>query len=137
MIKQVEFMGLNLTLAGIKEKMALEKALGNKSPIDIFFNTLGMLTVLEEVQNGGDIDFSRFTLPSLEVMLIIFHASAQKLNSGISMDKMTELIDQWFDQDGNSMLELLPVVIEVLQTGKYFPDFNEAVGDEQHSTEAQ
>lgn len=115
MIKQVEFMGLNLTLVGAKEKIQLEKALGC-SPLNFIFGMMGGAT------NEQDIDFSKIQIPTMPVMTTILHASAQKLNAGVSIDKMMDLIDIWLENDEeNSVFSLFTVVMEVLQTGKYLP----------------
>ena len=115
MIKQVEFMGLNLTLVGTKEKIQLEKALGC-SPLNYIFGMMGGAT------NEQDIDFSKIQIPTMPVMTTILHASAQKLNAGVSIDKMMDLIDIWLENDEeNSVFSLFTVVMEVLQTGKYLP----------------
>ncbi|MDB8553968.1 hypothetical protein [Turicibacter sanguinis] len=121
MIKQVEFMGLNLTLMGTREKISLEKALGNQSPLNFIFNSIGGAMIGDGVVES-DVDYSRIKIPPLSVMTIILHASAQKLNNGIALDKMMDLIDSWLEQqEGRSVIELFPIVMEVLQTGKYLP----------------
>lgn len=115
MIKQVEFMGLTLTLVGTKEKIQLEKALGC-SPLNFIFGMMGGAT------NEQDIDFSKIQIPTMPVMTTILHTSAQKLNAGVSIDKMMDLIDIWLENDEeNSVFSLFTVVMEVLQTGKYLP----------------
>lgn len=119
MIKQVEFMGLNLTLVGTKEKIQLEKALGC-SPLNFIFGMMGGAT------NEQDIDFSKIQIPTMPVMTTILHASAQKLNAGVSIEKMMDLIDIWLENDEeNSVFSLFTVVMEVLQTGKYLPYDNQ------------
>lgn len=115
MIKHVEFMGLNLTLVGTKEKIQLEKALGC-SPLNFIFGMMGGATKEDEI------DFSKMQIPTMPVMTTILHASAQKLNTGVSIDKMMDLIDAWLGKDEeNSVISLFTVVMEVLQTGKYLP----------------
>lgn len=133
MIKQVEFMGLNLTLMGTREKIALEKALGNQSPLNFIFNSIGGAMVGDGVSEN-DVDYSKIKIPSLSVMTIILHASAQKFNSGTSLDKMMDLIDLWLNQqEERSVIELFPLVLEVLQTGKYLPS-DEKVANEEEGT---
>ena len=116
MIKQVEFMGLNLTLAGTKEKIQLEKALGS-SPL----NAILPMIAGAMGENEQDIDFTKMQIPSLPFMITVLHASAQKLNAGVSMDKMMNLVDAWLEQDDNNVFGLFSIVMEVLQTGKYLP----------------
>lgn len=119
MIRQIEFMGLNLTLVGTKEKIQLEKALGC-SPLNFIFGMMGGAT------NEEEMDFSKMQIPTMPVMVTILHSSAQKLNAGISVDKMMDLVDAWLDQDKeNSVISLFTVVMEVLQTGKYLPSEKE------------
>lgn len=123
MIKTVEFMGLNLTLAGVKEKLVLEKELGNQSPLGILMPVLApFLSEAMSVEGEIDlssIDLSKFQAIPLSVMLVILHASAQKLNSGVTMEKMEELVDAYLEQDG-SVVELFGnIIISVLETGKY------------------
>lgn len=131
MIKQVEFMGLNLTLMGTREKIALEKALGNQSPLNFIFNSIGGAMIGDGVVES-DVDYSKIKIPSLSVMTIILHASAQKLNNGVSLDKMMDLIDSWLEQqEGHSVIELFPIVMEVLQTGKYLPSDEKATNEEE------
>lgn len=114
-IKQVEFMNLNLTLAGTKEKMALEKALGG-SPLN------HILPMMGGVSEEQEMDFSKMQIPSLPFMVAVLHASAQKLNAGVSMDKMMDIVDAYLEQDvENSVFGLFAIVMEVLQTGKYLP----------------
>ncbi len=130
MIRTVDFMGLNLTLMGTKEKVQLEKTLGC-SPLNLLFGMVGGATTEEELDfakmQGGatteeELDFAKMQIPTLPVMVTILHASAQKLNANVSVDKMFDLIDLWLEQDEeNSVISLFSVVMEVLQTGKYLP----------------
>ena len=112
-MKTVEFMNLQLAM-GVKEKMQLERALGGQSPLNFIF---GMI--------GGDVeqlDMSKMKLPSLEFMVtVLFHAS-QKLNHGITQDKMMDIVDEFLDQDENSVMALLPIIIDVLKQAKYLPN---------------
>lgn len=115
MIKQVEFMGLNLTLAGVKEKIQLEKALGGSPLNHILPMMSGVMT------DGEEMDLSKMQIPSLPFMVTVLHASALKLNAGVSMDKMMEIVESYLEQDDNSVFSLFAVTMEVLQTGKYLP----------------
>lgn len=120
MIKQVEFQGLNLTLVGTKEKIALEKALGG-SPLNAILPMMaGAMGESEQ-----DVDFSKMQIPSLPFMITVLHASAQKLNAGVSMDKMMDLVDVYLEDQESSVFGLFQVVMEVLQTGKYLPSEKE------------
>ena len=112
-MKTVEFMNLTLTLAGTKEKIALEKALGG-SPLN---EILPMMAGATE----GEMDFSKMQIPSLPFMVTVLHASAQKLNAGVTMDKMMDLVDAYLEGEDASVFGLFAIVMEVLQTGKYLP----------------
>ena len=112
-MKTVEFMNLTLTLAGTKEKIALEKALGC-SPLN---HILPMMAGATE----GDMDFSKMQIPSLPFMIQVLHASSQKLNHGVTMDKMMDLVDVYLEQEDASVFGLFAIVMEVLMTGKYLP----------------
>ena len=112
-MKTVEFMNLTLTLAGTKEKMALEKALGC-SPLN---HILPMMAGATE----GEMDFSKMQIPSLPFMVTVLHASAQKLNHGITVEKIYDLVDAYLEQEDASVFGLFAIVMEVLMTGKYLP----------------
>ena len=120
MIKKVEFQGLNLTLAGTKEKIALEKALGG-SPLNAILPMMAASTGESE----NDIDFSKLQIPSLPFMITVLHTSAQKLNAGVTMEKMTDLVDVYLEGEDASVLELFQVIMDVLATGKYLPSTKE------------
>ena len=111
MIKTVEFMNLTLTLAGTKEKMALEKALGC-SPLN---HILPMMAGATE----GEMDFSKMQIPSLPFMVTVLHTSAQKLNHGITVEKIYDLVDGYLEGEDASVFGLFAIVMEVLMTGKY------------------
>ena len=120
MIKKVEFQGLNLTLAGTKEKMVLEKALGG-SPL----NAILPMMAGAMGENEQDIDFSKMQIPSLPFMVTVLHAAAQKLNAGVTMDKVVDLVDAYLDGEEASVFGLFQVIMEVLATGKYLPSTKE------------
>ena len=82
-----------------RQIVALEKALG-KSPLNI----------LMEAQDG--------VLPSVEDMLMILAASLQQFHHGYDLDKVYDLYDE-FVEDGNTMLELIPIIIDVLSVSGY------------------
>ena len=82
-----------------RQVVALEKSLG-KSPLNI----------LMEAQDG--------VLPSIEDMLMILAASLQQYHHGFDLDKVYDLYDE-FVKDGNTMLELIPIIIDVLSVSGY------------------
>ena len=77
----------------------LEKKLG-KSPLNI----------LMEAQDGK--------LPSIEEMLLILHASLQQYEHGYAIADVYDLYDEFVDA-GNTMIELLPIIIDVLSVSGY------------------
>ena len=82
-----------------RQVVALEKSLG-KSPLNI----------LMEAQDG--------VLPSIEDMLMILAASLQQYHHGFDLDKVYDLYNE-FVEDGNTMLELIPIIIDVLSVSGY------------------
>ena len=114
MLKVVKFQGLDLTM-GVKEKIALERALGGQSPLNFIFKMVGE-------GNVEELDMSQLQLPSLEFMvLVLFHAS-QKLNHGINQEKMFDIVDAFLEEPENSVMTLLTVVVNVLRVAKYLPE---------------
>lgn len=114
MIKTVEFQGLKLAM-GTKEKIQLERALGNQSPLNFIFKMVGNGDVQE-------LDLSQMQLPSLEFMVTVLLHASQKLNHGINQDKMFDLVDAFLDEPDNSVMLLLNVVMDVLKQAKYLPE---------------
>ena len=82
-----------------RSSVALEKSLG-KSP----------LTMLMKLDAGE--------LPTLTDMVLILHAMLQPLNHGISLERTYDLYDAYV-ADGNSLFDLIPVIIEVFQESGY------------------
>ena len=116
MKKTVKFMNLDLIM-GIKEKIALEKELG-ASPLDFIFSIAGGL-------DGEEVDLSTIKIPPLPVIIaVLFHAS-QKLNHGISREKFYDIVDNFLEQDEESVMSLFTIMIEVLQVSKYLPSMEE------------
>lgn len=77
----------------------LEKALG-KNP----------LIVLMEASDGK--------LPKITDIVIMLQAMLQTYHHGYNLDKTMDLFDKYVE-DGNSMIELIPVLLEVFQTSGY------------------
>ena len=115
-MKTVTFMNMELTM-GVKEKVALERALG-QSPLNFIFGMMG--GAIE-----GDLDLANMRIPSLQVMVeILFHATT-KLNHGINRDKFMDMLDAYLEEDEHSVMDLFTVVMEVLQVSKYLPSVKE------------
>ena len=113
-MKTVKFMGLDLTLASTKSKIALEDKIG--SPLQYLFGMMG------GAMDDEDIDVTKMQIPPLKVMVLTIHASAQKLNANVSVEKVFDLVDAYLEQDENSVISLFTIFIELLQTGKYLPE---------------
>lgn len=82
-----------------RASMALEKALGY-NPISLFM----------EIENGK--------MPRLTDIVIILHATLQPYHHGITMDKAADLFDDYV-ADGKSMIDIIPVFIEVFKQSGY------------------
>lgn len=102
MKNHVEFkVGEKALKLGMKTRqiVALEKSLG-KSPLNI----------LMDAQEGA--------LPSINDMLIILWAALQQFEHGYNMEAVYDLYDE-FIAEGNTMMELIPIVIDVLSVSGY------------------
>ena len=82
----------------------LEKKLGT-NPVNIFM-----------AMAGNDIK-----LPSLSDLITVLHFSLQALEHGISMDKTYEIYDA-FIEEGHSMTDLIPVIIDVYKVSGLIPE---------------
>lgn len=82
-----------------RQVVALEKALG-RSPLNI----------LMEAQEGA--------LPSINDMLVILWAALQQYEHGYNMEAVYDLYDE-FIEAGNTMIELIPIIIDVLSVSGY------------------
>jgi hypothetical protein len=82
-----------------RQVVALEKAL-ERSPLNI----------LMDAQEGA--------LPSINDMLIILWAALQQYEHGYNMEAVYDLYDE-FIEAGNTMMELIPIVIDVLSVSGY------------------
>ena len=110
-MKIVEFNGLKLTM-GVKEKIALERALG-QSPLNFIFGMMGNIE--------GDINLENMKIPPLPVMVEILFQASTKLNHGINREKLMDMLDAYLEVDEHSVMDLFSVVLEVLQASKYLP----------------
>ena len=75
----------------IKNTVALEKRLGC-NPLSIF----------------GDAD----KVPTITEMVYILHSSLQQYNHGINLEDSYAIFEAWLE-DGHTMLDFIPVIIEV------------------------
>lgn len=58
-------------------------------------------------------------MPKLEDIILILHASLQAFNHNISINDTYEIYDKFVD-DGKSLMELIPVIIEVFKVSGFF-----------------
>jgi hypothetical protein len=70
------------------------------------------LNVLMEVSNDSKI-------PSLGTLIAILHASLQSYEHGITEAKTYELYDM-FVEEGNTLIDLIPIIIEVFKVSGFF-----------------
>lgn len=82
--------------------VALEKKLG-RSPLDVFM----------DAQNGS--------LPKLEGVIAILHASLQKYQNGFTEEKVYDLYDKYIEE-GGTFIELISVLLDVFKTSGFFKD---------------
>lgn len=82
--------------------VALEKKLG-KSPLNVL------------MEAGKD------SLPKLEDMIAIFHASIQKYQSGYTEEKTYDLYDEYVES-GNALTDFIPVILEIFKVSGFFKE---------------
>lgn len=82
-----------------RASMGLEKALGY-NPITLFM----------DIENGK--------MPRLTDIVIILHSCLQAYHHGFNMDKTVDLFDEYV-ADGHSMIDLIPIFIEVFKQSGY------------------
>ena len=109
----IEFEGLRLCLK-TKEKMQLEELIGN--PLTYLF---GMMGGMDE----EDMDFSKLNLPPLKVIVATVHVAAQRYEHNMTKDKIIDVIDEYLDEEGKSVITLFTdVFLPLLQQAKYLPE---------------
>ena len=109
----IEFQELRLCLK-TKEKMQLEELIGN--PLTYLF---GMMGGMDE----EDMDFTKLNLPPLKVIVATVHVAAQRYEHNMSKDKIIDVIDEYLDEEGKSVITLFTdVFLPLLQQAKYLPE---------------
>lgn len=88
----------------IRSTVALEKQLG-VNPLMIF----------------GDGD----TIPTITTMVNILHAALQQYNHGISLNDAYNIFEEWLN-DGNTVVDFLPIIIEVYKVSGIIKQEEEA-----------
>jgi len=81
--------------------VVLERKL-DKSPLSIFMNT----------------DKS---LPKLEELIAVLHASLQKYNKGFTEEKVYDLYDEYIEE-GNTFTDFIPVVMDIFKVSGFFKE---------------
>lgn len=71
------------------------------------------LNIVIDMANNTD------QMPSLETLLVIFHASLQKYNHGISMDDVYDIYDE-FIADGHEMADLIAIMVDIFEVSGFF-----------------
>lgn len=89
-----------------KSCVELEKKLGT-NPINI----------LMDIANANK-------MPSVDTILVILHASLQAYNHNISLDETYFLYDRFID-DGHSMVDLIPIIIDIFKVSGLLPEEKE------------
>ena len=113
-MKTTEFMGMTLVL-DTKAKIQLEEKIG--SPLKYIFGLMGGAMSEEEM------DFSKVEIPPLKIMILTIHASAQKLNANVSVEKVMDKVDEFLEE--KSVIELFTVFLDLLRIGRYLPEEQE------------
>lgn len=115
-MKTIEFMKLTLVL-DTKAKIQLEDKIGG-SPLKYIFG-------IGNAMEGEEMNFEKFELPPLKVMVLTIHASAQKLNANVSVEKVMDKVDEFLEE--HSVMELFTIFIDLLKIGRYLPEDAEVV----------
>ena len=113
-MKTTEFMGMTLVL-DTKAKIQLEDKIG--SPLKYIFGLMG------GAMSEEDLDVSKIEIPPLKIMILTIHASAQKLNANVSVEKVMDKVDEFLEE--KSVIELFTVFLELLRIGRYLPEEQE------------
>lgn len=119
----IEFMGLKLDLSKTKNKVQYERKFG--SPLKEVFKMMSMVEAIEAINGGEDvteIDFSKFDMISLDFMVNLIHAAAQRFNANVNIDVVYDLVDIYLED--KNIFDLMTVAMEILEQAGYL-DFGE------------
>lgn len=96
------------------------------SAIENLENKIGdnPLNVALSVQSGG--------MPKVSKVLAILQASMQQFHKGVTPSKMNQLYDAYVD-DGNSLMDLIPVLLDVFRVSGFLPQETAEDQDDQSS----
>lgn len=110
----MEFMGKKLSL-NTKAKIQLEEKLG-ASPLTFIFDMAGA------VGADGEVDITEMKLPPMKFYVILLHSALQRFNHGMGTEEVMELIDDYLEQDGNSVMSLMNLAMELLKEARYITE---------------
>lgn len=111
----IEFVGLKLDMK-TKEKAQFERK--NGSPMKEIFKLMSVMEIMESMQqNISEVDFDKFDMMSLDFMANLIHASAQRLNSGTTLDVVYDLMDVYLTD--HTVFDLMGVCVELLANVGY------------------
>lgn len=118
----VEFMGLKLDLSKTKNKVQYERKFG--SPMKEVFKMMSMFEAMEAMQEGNteDIDYEKIDMMSLDFMVNLIHASAQRFNANVNLDVIFDLVDIYLEE--KTVFDLMTVTMEILEQAGYL-DFGQ------------
>lgn len=61
------------------------------------------------------------SLPKLEDLILILHASLQKYNKGFTEDKTYDLYDEYIEE-GNTFTDFIPVIMDIFKVSGFFKE---------------
>lgn len=74
------------------------------------------LNVFTEIQKSNE-------LPKVEDIIMILHASLQALEHNISLDDTYAIYDEFVDE-GNTLIELIPIIVEIFKVSGFFKEID-------------
>ena len=92
-----------------KNCVELEKKLGT-NPLNVFMK-------IAQTQE----------LPDIESLVLILHASLQKFQSNISLEKTYDIYDEFIDE-GKTMIDLIPILLEIFKVSGLIPEETDEEG---------
>lgn len=72
------------------------------------------LNVFTDIQKTNE-------LPKVEDIITILHASLQALEHNISLEDTYDIYDKFVDE-GNTLLELIPIIVDVFKVSGFFKE---------------
>lgn len=70
-------------------------------------------------------------LPELNKMLLILQAALTTYNHGITIDKVYGIYDD-FIEDGKTLVDLVPIIMEIFKVSGFFPEDSEEEFEEKN-----